>query len=54
MADYTEILEKVKQRDHIDTTRDVAPLRAAEDAVILDSDNLNAEQVFQKIMALCK
>jgi cytidylate kinase len=54
LADYTEILEKVKQRDHIDSTRDVAPLRAAEDAVILDSDNLNAEQVFQKIMALCK
>ena len=54
LADYDEILDKVKQRDHIDSTRDVAPLRAADDAVILDSDDLDADQVFQKIMALCK
>ncbi len=52
-ADYAEILEKVIQRDHIDSTRDVAPLRPAEDAITLDSDNLNADQVFEKIMALC-
>lgn len=52
-ADYAEILEKVIQRDHIDSTRDVAPLKPAEDAIILDSDQLNAEQVFEKIMAYC-
>lgn len=54
LADYAEILAKVKQRDHIDSTRDVAPLRPADDAVLLNSDNLNADQVFDKIMALCK
>ena len=54
LADYDEILDKVKQRDHIDSTRDVAPLRPADDAIILDSDNLNANQVFEKITALCK
>ena len=53
-ADYAEILDKVIQRDHIDSTRDVAPLRAADDAVIIDSDNLDADQVFEEIMALCK
>ena len=53
-ADYDEILDKVKKRDHIDSTRDVAPLRPADDAIILDSDNLDATQVFEKIMALCK
>ena len=53
-ADYAEILDKVKQRDHIDSTRDVAPLRPADDAVILDSDDLDIDQVFEKIMALCK
>ena len=53
-ADYAEILDKVIQRDHVDSTRDVAPLRAADDAVIIDSDNLNADQVFNQIMALCK
>lgn len=54
LADYAEILSKVIQRDHVDSTRDVAPLRPADDAILLDSDQLNADQVFEKIMALCK
>ena len=53
-ADYNEILSKVVERDRIDSTRDVAPLKAAEDAVIVDSNNLNAEEVFQHIFTLCK
>jgi cytidylate kinase len=53
-ADYDEILAKVIERDRIDSTRDVAPLKAAEDAVIVDSDNLNADEVFQQILALCQ
>lgn len=54
LADYDEILDKVKQRDHIDSTRDVAPLRAADDAIVINSDNLDADQVFEKIMSLCE
>jgi cytidylate kinase len=53
-ADYGEILAKVIERDRIDSTRDVAPLKAAEDAIVVDSDDLNAEEVFQQILALCK
>jgi cytidylate kinase len=52
-ADYEEILAKVIERDRIDSTRDVAPLKAAEDAFVVDSDSLNAEEVFQHILALC-
>ena len=52
-ADYDEILSKVRARDRIDSTRAVAPLRPADDAVILDSDHLNADQVFEKVKALC-
>jgi cytidylate kinase len=52
-ADYNEILSKVRNRDHIDSTRAVAPLRPAEDAVLIDSDSMNAEEVYQKISALC-
>lgn len=52
-ADYDEILAKVIQRDRIDSTRDVAPLRIAEDAVVVDSDKLNAEEVFRQILELC-
>jgi cytidylate kinase len=52
--DYDEILERVLERDRIDSTRDVAPLKAAEDAVVLDSDQLNEDQVFERVLALVK
>lgn len=53
-ADYRDILEKVIERDRIDSTRDVAPLRAAEDAVIVHTDKLSVDQVFEQVLALCK
>jgi CMP/dCMP kinase len=53
-ADFDEILAKVRERDRIDSTRDVAPLRAAEDAVVLNSDHLTADEVFEKALALCQ
>ncbi|MHB8777217.1 MAG: (d)CMP kinase [Anaerolineales bacterium] len=53
-ADYGEILKKVIERDHVDSTRAVAPLRPAIDAVIIDSDKLDADQVFVRVLELCK
>ena len=53
-ADYEEILRKVIERDRIDSTRAVAPLRPADDAVIIDSDKMSAEQVVKHVMQLCK
>jgi cytidylate kinase len=53
-TDYEGILKRVIERDRIDSTRDVAPLRAAEDAVVLDSDQLNADEVFEQVLALVK
>lgn len=53
-ADYAEILAGVRRRDQIDSTRAVAPLRPAEDAVILDSDRLDADEVFARVEALCR
>lgn len=52
-ADYDEILSKVRERDRIDSTRAVAPLRPAEDAVILDSDRMSADEVFARVKELC-
>lgn len=52
-ADFNEILSQVRERDRIDSTRAVAPLRPAEDAVILDSDKLSADEVFARIRELC-
>ena len=53
-ADHEEILKNVIERDRVDSTRAVAPLRPAEDAVIIDSDKLDADQVFANVLELCK
>jgi len=53
-ADYQEILSKVSERDRIDSTRDIAPLKPAGDAVLLDSDKLSVEEVFERALALCR
>jgi cytidylate kinase len=53
-ADYAEILKKVIERDRIDSTRAVAPLRPADDAVIVDSDKMDIEQVLAHALGLCK
>ena len=52
-ADFDEILSKVRERDRIDSTREVAPLRPAEDAVLLNSDKLTADEVFARTKELC-
>ncbi len=51
-ANMNDVLSIVLERDRIDSTRDVAPLRVAADAVVLDSENLNADQVFARVMEL--
>lgn len=39
-CNYEEILENVKERDHIDSTRETSPLRQAEDAIALDNTHM--------------
>ena len=43
-ASYDEILANVKERDHIDMTHEVSPLRKADDAILLDNSNLTIEE----------
>lgn len=44
-CNYDTILESMQKRDQIDSTREVAPLRAAEDAIRIDSDQMSVEDV---------
>ena len=44
-ASYEKILENVEERDRIDQTREVSPLRQADDAILLDNSHMSiAEQ----------
>ena len=51
---YEQVLEDLKKRDAQDMNREVDPLRPAEDAVIVDSTELNFEQVVEAILAIVK
>jgi CMP/dCMP kinase len=53
-ADMHEVLSMVLERDRIDSTRDVAPLRVASDAVLIDSETLSADEVFEQVRKLCE
>ena len=48
------ILEGMRERDRLDSTRSLAPLRPADDAVVLDSTKLSISEVFNKVLALAK
>ena len=53
-ADYDEILRNVKERDYIDTHRDVSPLQRAADAIELDNSNMTIEQQSQWLLKKAK
>ena len=48
------IEEEIKQRDKTDSTREIAPLKKAEDAFKIDVSNLSIDQVFNKILQKIK
>lgn len=49
---YEEILSDIIERDHNDMNRSVAPLRQAEDAVLVDTTNLTLEQSAAEIIRI--
>ena len=46
-----ETLEQIRQRDHRDRTREISPLRPADDAVVIDSSALTADEVLDRFEA---
>jgi cytidylate kinase len=51
-ADYASILQAMRDRDAIDSGRSVAPLRAAADAIIVDTDGRSIAEVADQVVAL--
>ena len=49
-----EIAHDIEERDHRDMTREIAPLKQAEDAVLVDSSHMTIEEVVKAIVDLCK
>lgn len=53
-ADFAEILAMTQKRDHQDRNREVAPLRPAEDAVCIDTTEIEIEEVVNRILVVVR
>lgn len=49
---YEELVEDIRRRDHIDSTRKESPLRKAEDAIEIDTTTMTIEDVVKTVTAL--
>jgi len=49
---YEDVLQAMRERDRMDSTRQVAPLRAASDAIVLDSTEMDIEKVVARVLAM--
>ncbi len=52
--DYESVLADVRRRDHLDSTREISPLRAAPDAVVVDTGDMTEPQVIAHLLELIK
>lgn len=52
--DYEGVLADVRRRDHLDSTRAVSPLRAAADAVVVDTSEMTEAQVIAHLLELVR
>ncbi len=53
-CDLKEIEKDIEERDHRDMTREIAPLKQAEDAILVDSSDMTIDEVVEKIISFCK
>ena len=49
---YEELVEDIRRRDYIDSTRKESPLRKAEDAIEIDTTTMSIEDVVKTVTAL--
>lgn len=53
VCDLNQIQEDIRERDHRDMTRETAPLKQAEDAVLVDSSEMTIDEVVDVILQIC-
>ncbi len=52
--DLEEIEREIAERDHRDMTRDISPLRQAQDAILLDTSHMDIQEVVAAIIKICE
>jgi len=54
IVDVLELQEQIRERDHRDSTREISPLKRAEDAIGVDTTSLSIAEVVDKLLGLIK
>ncbi|MDD3771072.1 MAG: (d)CMP kinase [Weeksellaceae bacterium] len=49
---YEEVVQNITERDFLDTTREAAPLRQAEDAVLVDNGSFSPKETLEKVLKI--
>lgn len=52
LVDLDEVIENIKKRDHIDTTRAESPLKQAEDAIVIDTTHITIDEQVDEVVRL--
>lgn len=52
--DYEEVLKSIKERDLNDSKREIAPLKVADDAVVIDTSDISLEESVNKVIFLIR
>jgi cytidylate kinase len=52
-SNLSDLISEISERDERDSNRSVAPLKPAQDAILLDSTALGIDEVFERVSALC-
>lgn len=47
---YNEVLKNVQERDYLDSTREISPLRKAENAIVFDNSDMGLDEQFDRIL----
>ncbi|MED4783223.1 (d)CMP kinase [Brevibacillus choshinensis] len=53
-AQLADLEKEIEERDYRDMNREVAPLRQADDAVLVDTSGMTIDQVVEKILQICE
>ena len=51
--DFEEVKKDIEDRDHRDMTREISPLKQADDAILVDTSDMTIDEVVEKISSLC-
>lgn len=54
VTDFETVLHEVEERDYLDSTRELSPLKMAKDAILIDTTKMDIEEVTQQLLTIVR